>query len=158
MIKEDKAYIAGFLDGDGSVFASIESHSELKWHYRVRVVLKFSQHDKGKAILKWIRGKLQAGYISSSRHGSELVIKDQQRLKDLLPMLAPYAKVKKIQIKTALELLYLLPVRSKEQLFKVALLADRIGKYNIASRSRRKRFVQDLQHLNDPATTDPALS
>lgn len=39
----DRAYIAGLFDCDGAIMASIESHKEKKYGFRVRVILKLTQ-------------------------------------------------------------------------------------------------------------------
>ena len=45
------AYASGFIDADGAIMACIEKHSEKKFGFRVRVVLKVSQ--KEIFIIKW---------------------------------------------------------------------------------------------------------
>ena len=50
---EDKSYIAGFLDGDGSVFAQIVRGKDYKYQFRIRVSVGFYQRkDKHWFILK----------------------------------------------------------------------------------------------------------
>jgi hypothetical protein len=39
----DRAYLAGMIDADGAIMASIESHAEKKYGYRVRMVFKLTQ-------------------------------------------------------------------------------------------------------------------
>ena len=46
----NRAYLAGFLDGDGAIMACIERHPEKRFRFRVRINIKISQ--KGDKILK----------------------------------------------------------------------------------------------------------
>ena len=39
----DRAYLAGLIDADGAIMASIEKHREKKFGFRVRVTLKITQ-------------------------------------------------------------------------------------------------------------------
>ena len=98
------------------------------------------------------------GYITNSRSGCELVIKEKKSLVKLLNDISPYVKIKKTQLNVALEILDSLPLSSKKRLIKIAKLADSIGKANIKSKSRRKHSTKTLlHHFNDPATTDPTV-
>ena len=40
-----RAYLAGLIDGDGAISATIEKHSEKKFGFRVRVEIKLTQKD-----------------------------------------------------------------------------------------------------------------
>ena len=51
MTEVEKAYVAGFLDGDGSIRAHIVPHSECRFGYAIRVIVKFSQHEDNNEIL-----------------------------------------------------------------------------------------------------------
>jgi len=44
-VEVKRAYLAGFIDGDGCIMATIERHSEKKFRFRVRVELKITQKE-----------------------------------------------------------------------------------------------------------------
>ena len=48
---EQKAYIAGFLDGDGCINAQIVKRPDYKLHFQIRVTLTFFQKTKRHWIL-----------------------------------------------------------------------------------------------------------
>lgn len=51
LTKEDLAYIAGFIDGDGSIFCQIIEGSDYKYGFTIRVSLVFFQHKDKKWFL-----------------------------------------------------------------------------------------------------------
>jgi len=134
----DKAYIAGFLDGDGTVMAIIERHKEKKFKFRVRVLLEFTQHKDNIAILEFIRKKIGSGSlsISNKRHVWKLSIKDTKVLKGILNGLKPFVIGKKKQIEMALKILGT-PVNSRSDLLRMGKLADKLSTFNMKSKSRR---------------------
>lgn len=145
----EKAYIAGFLDGDGSIIGSIERHKEKKYGYRVRVIMKFSQHTDNIYLLKFLKEKIDEGNILKGDKVSELVIKSQTAIKNLLVDLQPYSILKQSQIKNALSLLNL-KTSNRKSLIRSAKLANQISKHNLKSKSRKKltlrMFLQDISH------------
>lgn len=87
-----RAYIAGFLDGDGSVTAVIEPHTEKKFSFRVRVSLDFYQHKDNLSLLKYLRKIFGEGCLGKSiRDTHKLSLRNQTTLKTILPLL--YIKV-----------------------------------------------------------------
>ncbi len=139
----DLAYIAGFLDGDGSIIGSIEPHHEKKFGYRVRTIVKFSQFSGNVSILEYLKEKIGVGYVSYGAESSEFVIKSQSDVKTLLSEIIPFVVLKKRQIELALKLLSI-EVISREDLFKVADLATQISSLNLRRKSRRKHTLTTL--------------
>lgn len=135
-----KAYIAGFLDGDGSVSAVIERHAEKKFGFRVRVSLDFYQHKDQIRLLRYLRRVFGEGYLGKSiRNTHKLSLRNQTTLKTILPLLHPFSRIKRNQIRIALRILNT-TIREKRDLLKVAQFADELSSHNVRSRSRRKNF------------------
>ena len=132
------AYIAGFLDGDGAVSAIIERHPEKKFRFRVRITLDFYQHKSNIGVLRFIQKFLKEGSLGKSiRNTHKLSLKNQETLRRILPVLYRYSFVKKRQIELALKILQS-NIGSKEDLIKVARMADQLCSYNVRSKSIRK--------------------
>ena len=94
----DLAYIAGFLDGDGSLMLQLKARQHLP--HRLMFTICFYQDSRHEKPLYWIRNKLQIGYISKRNDGmTELRINGYARVNLLLRNLLPYLKFKKIQAK-----------------------------------------------------------
>lgn len=135
-----KAYIAGFLDGDGAVTAVIERHAEKKFGFRVRVSLDFYQHKDHVKLLQYLKRVFGEGSLGRSiRDTHKLSLRNQATLRIILPLLYPFSRIKRNQIRIALRILNT-TIHEKRDLLKVARLADELSSYNVRSRSRRKNF------------------
>ena len=92
------AYIAGFLDGDGSLMIQIKKRSDSKKGRRIMLTICFYQDTRHEKPLVWIRKILGIGYFSRRNDGmSELRINGYAQVADILSALLPYLKFKKIQ-------------------------------------------------------------
>ena len=147
----ERAYIAGFLDADGAIMATIEKHREKRFGFRARVALKVTQHDR--KILDWIRHKLRVGIVRANRSGDirqafDLHIRDRTDVRRILEMLMPHLRVKRKQAQIALRILSQ-SIEYKKDLIKNARLADALSRFNVRSKNRRKNFVSKIQeHLS----------
>src|ERR1700716_3316267 len=61
-----KAYLAGFIDGDGAIMALLERHPAKRFGFRVRIWVKATQlrHDD----VVWLRDELGFGQVRPSRN------------------------------------------------------------------------------------------
>ena len=131
-------YASGFIDADGAIMACIEKHSEKKFGFRVRVVLKVSQ--KEIMIIKWFRKTFKLGNIRKNQTIYDWQIQNQKDCLEMLKIFLPYIKVKKKQAKIAINILQT-SVNSKKDLIRIATLADALSRFNVRSKNRRKNFV-----------------
>ena len=152
----EKAYVAGLLDGDGSVMAPMEPHRECRFRYRIRVVVKFSQHEDHDQTLMELKALCGDGYVSqSNKRVREFAVKSSRGVERLLRDIEPYVRIKRTQVRQALALMEQLKhVQTLEQFRRVAELADQLSAGNLKSRSRRKHSSQSIARV--PVTTDPA--
>src|SRR3989344_7045295 len=60
----EKAYIAGFLDGDGSIMLQVKKRGDTKRGRRFMATICFYQDTRHEKPLYWIRKVLGIGYIS----------------------------------------------------------------------------------------------
>src|SRR3989338_6496321 len=148
----ERAYIAGFLDADGAIMAVIERHREKRHGFRVRVALKVTQHDR--KILDWIQCTLRVGIVRANRLGDtrqtfDLHVRDRTAVRGVLVTLLPHLRVKRRQADIALRILDQ-TIESKQDLIRVARLADALSRFNVRSKSRRKNFVSKIQEHFSP--------
>jgi hypothetical protein len=147
----ERAYIAGFLDADGAIMAVIEKHKEKRFRFRVRVALKVTQRDR--EILDWIQCTLRAGIVRANRLGDtrqtfDLHIRDRSDVRKILKMLMPHLRVKIAQARIAIQILDS-DIKSKQDLIRIARLADSLSRFNVRSKNRRKNLVSKIQeHLS----------
>ncbi len=107
-LETNVAYIAGFLDGDGSLMLQIKKRCD-NGRPRFMATICFYQdthHDKS---LFWIKDILGIGYISKRNDGmTELRINGFKQIEKILKMLLPYIRFKKVQASTLLKAVSLL--------------------------------------------------
>lgn len=126
----DAAYIAGFIDGEGSIFLEKRKN---------KASLRLSVSNTNKAVMDWIIEKIGVGVVHSGRKQSEknkqvhIFILSGESVETLLKQIEPYLIVKKEQAKLALE--------TQERLRNPALNADRVWQqeYIAQMRSMNKR-------------------
>ena len=100
------AYIAGFLDGDGSIMLQLHRRETGKEAFRVKTVICFYQDSRHIDKIEWIKGILGCGYVYTRRdHISELRIEGFQRVFEVLSNLEPYLRFKKKQVNLMLKVI-----------------------------------------------------
>jgi len=122
--KIDLAYIAGFLDGDGSLMLQIKKRKDSKLKRRFMCTICFYQDSRHEKPLYWIRKTLGIGYLSRRNDGmSELRINGFKQVRDIICNLLPFIRFKKNQAKALKEAADLLAKRSTNRLTKKDLQA-----------------------------------
>ncbi len=93
------AYIAGFLDGDGSIMFQVKRRTDTSKGKRLMFTICFYQDTRHEKPLFWIRKILNIGYISRRNDGiTELRVNGYERVQKILYLLYPYLKFKKKQV------------------------------------------------------------
>ncbi len=107
--KNELAYIAGFLDGDGSLMLQIKKRKDGNIGIRFMSTICFYQDTRHEKDLNWIRNVFKIGYISRRNDGmTELRINGYNQIEEILRKLLPYIRFKKLQakaLKSACEIL-----------------------------------------------------
>ena len=94
------AYIAGFLDGDGSLMLQIKKRLDGRIGLRFMPTICFYQDTRHEKTLYWIQERFDIGYVSKRNDGmSELRVNGYKRAATILKALVPYIRFKKIQSK-----------------------------------------------------------
>ena len=143
----ERAYMAGFLDADGAIMATIEKHQEKKFRFRVRITLKITQRDKANLI--WFLKKFCVGHIRKNRGTHDWIVRDQKAIELLLNLISPYLTVKRNQVVIAKQILRK-RIKSLQDLLNVARLADTLSRFNVRSKNRRKNFTSMIQEHFSP--------
>ena len=111
--KENLAYIAGFLDGDGSLMLQVKKRSDIKRKWRIMVTICFYQDSRHEKYLYWIKKQFNIGYISKRNDGiTEYRINGFEKVYNILKKLKPYIKFKENQVKSVLSAIDL--IKSKD--------------------------------------------
>ena len=115
----DLAYIAGFLDGDGSVMFQIKKRKDTSRGQRFMFTICFYQDTRHEKPLFWIKKILGIGYLSRRSDGTtELRVNGYKQVQKILRSLYPYLRFKKEQIKYLFRALAILEKKKINRLTK----------------------------------------
>ena len=102
----DKAYIGGFLDGDGSINAQIVRRKDYRLKFQIRVTITFFQKSSRHWMVLWLKKKLQFGTIRKRNDGiSEYILVGPKDVEIILEHISPYLKIKRRQAVLALQII-----------------------------------------------------
>ena len=134
--KTDLAYIAGFLDGDGSLMLQLKSRAKENLPHRLMFTICFYQDSRHEKPLSWIRKRLGIGYLTRRNDGiTELRINGYVRVRDVMRALLPYLKFKREQAKAMHQASTLLCKRKfLRKLILPPVLSFQAGRYKEASK------------------------
>lgn len=105
----NNSYIAGFLDGDGSLMLQVKMRNDTKRGIRFMATICFYQDTRHEHPLYWIKKVLKIGYISHRKDGiTELRINGFEQVRDILNLLKPYIRFKANQASALLQACQLL--------------------------------------------------
>ena len=100
------AYIAGFLDGDGSIMFQLKPRSDYAYGFQIKVTLAFYQKTSNRSILEWLHENLKVGAVRDRNDGmSEYDIEGFIPVRQVLELIEPYVVLKREQVEMALQLI-----------------------------------------------------
>ncbi len=146
-----RAYLAGLIDGDGSIMLQLKPRTNSKFGIRVKTTLVIYQDSKMIKEMEWLQQELGAGYIyERNDHIIEIRIEGHQRVKETLAILKPYIRFKKKQVTLILKAIKILQhgINFKKDLLLVADLADQIASCNYKSSTRKYTKEYVMQHVS----------
>ena len=152
----DASYVAGFLDGDGSIHFQLVKQQEYRFGFYIRASTSFSQSTSARSGLETIHDLIGGGYLRDRGTGmSDLVITSRPLLLDLLFAVQPYVIFKKEHVRRALELLPRLErVKEAEQFLQLAREVDAFATLNY-SKTKRISAVDVERYLRSKGVLCP---
>ena len=137
------AYIAGFLDGDGSIFFQIIPRPDYRQKFQIRTSIAFYQDTTNKSILEWLKEQFGSGYIRNRKTGiSDYTIVETKNVKKILTLLRPYVRLKKKHVELGLEIIYKLENKTSDRDFlEICKLVDRFKELNY---SKKRTITHDF--------------
>lgn len=151
----EKAYIAGFLDGDGSIIAQIIHDKTRKYKFYIRISIVFYQKKDKHWFILWLKKKLSPyGYTRiRSDNISEFTIVAKESVKKILIELYPYLKLKRNLCKLILKIIELSDkVETEADFLKVCKKVDETAKLTYSKKRKiTEEYVRD--YLGSPVET-----
>ena len=151
------SYVAGFLDGDGSIHFQLVRQKEYRFGYYIRASVSFSQSTSARQGLEQIQGLLGgSGYMRDRGTGmSDLVITSRPTLLRILEDVEPHVIFKKEHVRRALALLPQLDrVKDPQVLLQLAHEVDAFATLNY-SKTKRISAVDVERHLRSTGVLCP---
>ena len=138
----NKAYLAGFLDGDGSIYAQLKPNSTYRYGFQVAVYAVLFQSQQDREQFEKICSLINLGYLRVRKDGIlEYIIGKTDALREFLQMVQPFVILKKRQVALMLKILDTKKrVKSKSDFVKLADLIDSFRELNY-SKKRKKRIL-----------------
>ena len=137
-----KAYLAGFLDGDGSVYVRLKPNSTYKYGFQVAPYIVFFQSSKSKGNFEKVCSLINFGYIRERKDGiMEFIISRNEDIKIFLKMVKPYSVMKKQQIALMIEIIDVKEkIKNKKDFEMLMKLINRFQELNY-SKKRKLRAL-----------------
>jgi hypothetical protein len=138
--KEELAYIAGFLDGDGCIMLQLVYRHDYVYGYQIRASIVFYQKAINASFLEWLRERLKYGYTRIRKDDMcEYTIVGVEPVREILKLLFPYLVLKRKQAELALEVLAEMPGKGKKLTQKLLLsLAYEVDKFADLNYSKKR--------------------
>jgi len=148
------AYIAGFLDGDGSIFFQIIPRRDYKQKFEIRSSIAFYQKTNNIEILSWLKNYFGCGYIRRRESGvSDYTIVESKEVKRILLLLQQYVRLKKKQVELGLQILEKLENKKTTQDFlEICKLVDKFKDINYSK--KRKITYETVSKFFTPVETE----
>lgn len=130
------AYVAGFLDGDGSIFFQIVRRKDYRRGFQIRGSIAFYQKTECCWILSKLKSYLKAGYIRHRKTGiSDYTIVEPKEVRRILLLLRPHVKLKKRQLELGLAILRKMGnTRTDADFLSMCNLVDRFERLNYSKK------------------------
>ena len=138
----DKSYLAGLLDGDGSIYVRAKPNPTYKYGFQIAPYIVFFQSAKNKKLFEKIFSLLEMGIMRERKDGIiEYTINRKDSLLTMIQILKPYLILKKEQICLLEKILKTKEeIKNKKDFKNLLNLIDKFRDLNY-SKKRKKRTL-----------------
>ncbi len=141
MDETTKAYVAGFLDGDGSVMLQLKPRRDYRYGFQIKATISFYQDRRSRHVLEWWRAQLGVGSVRNRPDGiCQYDIEGVDAVSRVLVEVAPYIVAKKQQVETAVRLLCEIRQSPRPSPQEFLEWAERVESYQRLNYSKRPRY------------------
>ena len=159
MRASEASYLAGFLDGDGSIHFQFVKQKEYRFGFYIRSSMSLTQSTSARWGLEYLQTLIGGGYLRDRGTGmSDLVVTSRPLLHQILLQVEPYVVFKKEHVKKALWLLPQIRLgMSEEEFLQVAREVDAFASLNYSKKKRY--FAADVEeHLRSKGLCAPVTT
>ena len=132
-----KAYIAGFLDGDGCIMFQLVRRKDYVYGFQIRASIVFYQKTIHRHHLEWLKRILEYGYIRNRNDGmTEYTIVGFKSVIKVLKFLRPYIIMKHKHVDTAIKIVK--TMKGKFAIRKMVTAAGYVDEYQQLNYSKKR--------------------
>ena len=137
-----RAYLAGFLDGDGSIYVQSKPNITYKFGYQIAPYIVLFQSQKDQKNFEQLCSMINLGYMRIRKDGIlEYIIGKQENITKFINLVEPYVILKELQVKLIKKIIIAKnSVQNKEDFEVVMKLVDTFRELNYS----KKRKVRTL--------------
>jgi len=137
-----RAYLAGFLDGDGSIYVQLKPNKTYKFGFQVAPYIVLFQSQKDQKNFEQLCSMINLGYMRIRKDGIlEYIIGRQENIIKFLKLVEQYVVMKKLQIALLKKIIIgKNKVRDKKDFKALAKLIDTFRELNY-SKNRKVRTL-----------------
>jgi intein-encoded DNA endonuclease-like protein len=148
----NKAYLAGFLDGDGSIYVRLKPNSTYRYGFQVAPYVVFFQSQKSRKLFEQVCALIGTGYMRERKDGIlEYTIGRTETIRDFLKEIAPFAIMKKDQIALMLKILGTRgKVETSDDFEKLMKLIERFRELNYSKKRIKRTLTPKRLHVGPP--------
>lgn len=130
--KDDLLYLAGLIDGDGSIVAQMVRRPDYVYRFQIRLTVQISQRMRRRHHLEHIRKIIGHGIVRDRGDMSDYVLTETRMVYQFLKQLAPFLRIKKKQANLIIKIIEQLPSSKNSALLFIELcrLADQVAELN----------------------------
>ena len=136
-----RAYLAGFLDGDGSIYVRLKPNKDYRFGFQVAPYVVLFQSAKEQSKFEEICSLINLGYIRKRKDGIlEYTINRINNIIEFLSLVKPFVILKKKQVQLMIKILsQKKKVKNKQDFKRLMKLIDSFRELNYSK--KRKRYV-----------------
>ena len=137
-----RAYLAGFLDGDGSIYVQAKPNNSYKYGFQVAPYIVLFQSQKDQENFAKLCSIIGLGYIRTRKDGIlEYIIGRKDNIEKFIFLIEPYVLMKKEQIVLLKKILFFKDrIKNKEDFDALIKLIDTFRELNY-SKKRKTRTL-----------------
>ena len=142
LTRVEKAYLAGFLDGDGSIYVRVKPNHTYRYGFQIAPYIVLFQSGKSRKEFEELCSLIQLGYMRERNDGIlEYIIGRVESLREFLKMVKPFTILKREQIDLMLAILQKKKrIKNSQEFQELIDLIDRFRDMNY-SKTRKKRVL-----------------
>ena len=138
-----KAYLAGFLDGDGSIYVRLKPNSTYRFGFQVSPCIALFQSKKEAENFQRVCSLIGCGYMRERKDGIlEYVINKKDEIINFLYVIKPYLILKRRQADLMVEILKVkTKVKDQKSFNELAQLIDKFRELNYSKKRKRHNLT-----------------